>query len=179
MGGEIVIDSMPGRGSDFSMYISLPISEKTESSVQSEKKAEQETKHEEYSYHGLNILMAEDNEVNAEIAVSILTMEGANVERAKNGQEVVEKYKSAEHGKYDLILMDIQMPNMNGYEATRRIRQFENSKKASIPILAMTANAFEEDKKMAMDAGMNGHVSKPIDVNVLEKQILNIFKKVS
>ena len=71
------------------------------------------------------------------------------------------------------------MPNMNGYEATRRIRQFKNSKKAGIPILAMTANAFEEDKKMAMDAGMNGHVSKPIDVSVLEKQILNIFKKVS
>lgn len=71
------------------------------------------------------------------------------------------------------------MPNMNGYEATRRIRQFENVKKASIPILAMTANAFEEDKKIAMEAGMNGHISKPIDVNVLEKQIINIFKKVS
>ena len=79
----------------------------------------------------------------------------------------------------DLILMDIQMPNMNGYEATRRIREFENVKKASIPILAMTANAFEEDKKMTMEAGMNGHISKPIDVNVLEKQIINIFKKVS
>ena len=71
------------------------------------------------------------------------------------------------------------MPNMNGYEATRRIRQFENLKKAGIPILAMTANAFAEDKKMAIDAGMNGHISKPIDVNVLENQIINIFKKVS
>lgn len=165
MGGEIVIDSMPGRGSDFSMYISLPISEKTESSVQSEKKAEQETKHEEYSYHGLNILMAEDNEVNAEIAVSILTMEGANVERAKNGQEVVEKYKSAEPGKYDLILMDIQMPVMNGWDATKEIRTFEKKQEQGnrIPIFALSADAFVEDQRHAIEVGMDGHFSKPIN----------------
>ena len=173
MGGEIVIDSMPGRGSDFSMYISLPISEKTESSVQSEKKAEQETKHEEYSYHGLSILMAEDNEVNAEIAVSILTMEGANVELAKNGQEVVEKYKNAEHGKYDLILMDIQMPVMNGWDATKEIRIFEKKQEQGnrIPIFALSADAFVEDQRHAIEVGMDGHFSKPINFDEMCIQI--------
>ena len=173
MGGEIVIDSMPGRGSDFSMYISLPISEKTESSVQSEKKAERETEHGEYSYQGLNILMAEDNEVNAEIAVSILTMEGAKVELAKNGQEAVEKYKSAEHGKYDLILMDIQMPVMNGWDATKEIRTFEKKQEQGnrIPIFALSADAFVEDQRHAIEVGMDGHFSKPINFDEMCIQI--------
>lgn len=121
----------------------------------------------------------EDNELNAEIAMAILEQSGLVLDRVEDGLACVNRLSEVDADLYDLILMDIQMPNMNGYEATRRIRQFENLKKASIPILAMTANAFEEDKKMAMEAGMNGHISKPIDVNVLENQIINIFKKVS
>ena len=128
---------------------------------------------------GKHVLLVEDNDLNAEIAMAILERSGLVLDRVEDGLACVNRLSEVDSDLYDLILMDIQMPNMNGYEATRRIRQFKNSKKAGIPILAMTANAFEEDKKMAMDAGMNGHVSKPIDVNVLEKQIINIFKKVS
>lgn len=165
MGGEIVIDSMPGQGSDFSMYISLPISEKQESTVQSEKKVSDKERQEEYSYEGLRILMAEDNEVNAEIAMSILTMEGATVELAKNGKEAVEKYENAESDTYDLILMDIQMPVMNGWNATKEIRKFEKEQGCGhrIPIFALSADAFVEDQRHAIEVGMDGHFSKPID----------------
>ena len=128
---------------------------------------------------GKRVLLAEDNDLNAEITMAILEQSGLVLDRVEDGLACVNRLSEVDADSYDLILMDIQMPNMNGYEATRRIRQFENVKKASIPILAMTANAFEEDKKMAMEAGMNGHISKPIDVNVLENQIINIFKKVS
>lgn len=128
---------------------------------------------------GKRVLLAEDNDLNAEITMAILEQSGLVLDRVEDGLACVNRLSEVDADLYDLILMDIQMPNMNGYEATRRIRQFENVKKASIPILAMTANAFEEDKKMAMEAGMNGHISKPIDVNVLENQIINIFKKVS
>ena len=165
MGGEIVIDSMPGQGSDFSMYVSLPISEKSEQSGQKAKKADEEISQEEYSYEGLRILMAEDNEVNAEIAMSILNMEGANVELAKNGEEAVEKYKQAERDTYDLILMDIQMPVMNGWDATKEIREFEKAqeKNIRIPIFALSADAFVEDQRHAIEVGMDGHFSKPIN----------------
>lgn len=165
MGGEIVIDSMPGQGSDFSMYISLPISEKQESTVQSEKKVSDKERQEEYSYEGLRILMAEDNEVNAEIAMSILTMEGATVELAKNGKEAVEKYENAESDTYDLILMDIQIPVMNGWNATKEIRKFEKEQGCGhrIPIFALSADAFVEDQRHAIEVGMDGHFSKPID----------------
>ena len=129
-------------------------------------------------FNGKHILLAEDNDLNAEIAMAILEQSGLVLDRVEDGLACINRLSEVDADLYDLILMDIQMPNMNGYEATRRIRQFENVKKASIPILAMTANAFEEDKKMAMEAGMNGHISKPIDVSVLEKQIINIFKKV-
>lgn len=128
---------------------------------------------------GKRVLLVEDNDLNAEIAMAILEQSGLVLDRVEDGLACINWLSEVDADLYDLILMDIQMPNMNGYEATRRIRQFENVKKASIPILAMTANAFEEDKKMAMEAGMNGHISKPIDVSVLENQIINIFKKVS
>lgn len=165
MGGEIVIDSMPGRGSDFSMYISLPISDRMEVEEQSEKNTSKEEAPEEYSYEGLRILMAEDNEVNAEIAVSILTMEGANVDLAKDGKEAVEKYEQAKPDTYDLILMDIQMPVMNGWDATKEIRRFEETQEGNvrIPIFALSADAFVEDQRHAIEVGMDGHFSKPID----------------
>ncbi|MGO5276766.1 ATP-binding protein [Holdemanella porci] len=128
---------------------------------------------------GKHVLLVEDNELNAEIAMAILEQSGLIMDRVEDGLACINRLSEVDADLYDLILMDIQMPNVNGYEATRRIRQFKNLKKASIPILAMTANAFEEDKKMAMEAGRNGHISKPIDVNALENQIINLFKKVS
>lgn len=128
---------------------------------------------------GKHVLLVEDNELNAEIAMAILEQSGLILDRVEDGLACINRLSEVDADLYDLILMDIQMPNVNVYEATRRIRQFKNLKKANIPILAMTANAFEEDKKMAMEAGMNGHISKPIDVNALENQIINLFKKVS
>ena len=116
------------------------------------------------SFEGKKILLVEDNELNQEIAVEILKEAGFIMEVADDGMVAVEKMKSAEPGQYDLVLMDIQMPIMNGYEATRQIRALDNPELANIPIVAMTANAFDEDKKTALDAGMNGHIAKPIDI---------------
>ncbi len=118
----------------------------------------------------------EDNELNQEIAVEILQETGFVVDVADDGAVVVDCMKEAEVGQYDLILMDIQMPVMDGYEATRQIRTLENPEIAGIPIVAMTANAFDEDKKAAMDAGMNGHIAKPIDVSKLLELLWEIVK---
>ena len=113
------------------------------------------------------ILLTEDNELNQEIAVAILTEAGFVVDVANNGQIALDILKESEAGYYQLVLMDIQMPVMNGYEAATRIRQLENKEISSIPIIAMTANAFEEDKQEALRCGMNGHIAKPIDVENL------------
>lgn len=119
------------------------------------------------NFHSGRILLAEDNELNQEIAVEILNEAGLDVEVANNGQIAVDMLKKSEPGYYRLILMDVQMPVMNGYEATKTIRKLENTELASIPILAMTANAFEEDKQTALASGMNGHIAKPIDISKL------------
>ena len=113
------------------------------------------------------ILLAEDNELNQEIAVAILTEAGFTVDVAENGQLAVDMLAGSTPGYYELVLMDIQMPVMDGYEAAREIRRLDDGQLASIPILAMTANAFEEDKRKALMGGMNGHLAKPIDVEVL------------
>ena len=113
------------------------------------------------------ILLAEDNELNQEIAKVILGDAGFTIEIASNGQIAVDMLKASEPGYYQLVLMDVRMPVMNGYEATKAIRSLDNKELASVPILAMTANAFEEDKQEAMAAGMNGHLAKPINVKVL------------
>lgn len=123
-------------------------------------------KHSEKNHTG-RILLVEDNELNQEIAEAILTEAGFEVEIAGNGQEAVDILEKTDTGYYRLVLMDVQMPVMNGYEATRVIRRMENRELASIPILAMTANAFEEDKQQALASGMNGHIAKPIDINKL------------
>ena len=112
-------------------------------------------------------MLAEDNALNAEIALELLKGAGFLVEHAADGQACVDMLSRAEDGYYDLILMDVQMPILNGYETTKKIRQMEDRKKAEIPILAMTANAFSEDRQAALEAGMNDHVAKPIDMNVL------------
>ncbi len=126
-------------------------------------------------FSGQKILLAEDNELNQEIAVEILQGSGFVVDVAGDGLEAVEKIKNAEPGRYDLILMDVQMPKMNGYNATRAIRALDDPDKANIPIIAMTANAFAEDKQAAAEAGMNGHIAKPIEVPVLLETLKNIL----
>ena len=175
MDGDICVKSKIGEGTCFTLTFEHKIAD----ADSIEWNQELDVLDEKSILEGKRVLLVEDNELNAEIAMAILEQSGLILDRVEDGLACVNRLSEVDADLYDLILMDIQMPNMNGYEATRRIRQFENVKKASIPILAMTANAFEEDKKMAMEAGMNGHISKPIDVNVLEKQIINIFKKVS
>ena len=129
----------------------------------------------EEQFPGFRILLAEDNELNAEIATEILGAAGFIIDWVEDGTEAVEKMKNANPGDYDVIMMDVQMPVMDGYEATRQIRALDNKEIANIPIIAMTANAYEEDKKNAFDAGMNGHVAKPIDVPVMMKTLRNIL----
>ncbi|MDE6600186.1 MAG: response regulator, partial [Oscillospiraceae bacterium] len=125
--------------------------------------------------HTERILLAEDNELNQEIAVAILSEEGFTVDVANNGQEAVDMLKNSEPGYYRVVLMDVQMPVMGGYEATRLIRSLENKELASVPILAMTANAFDEDKQEALKSGMNAHIAKPVDVNTLLKVLEEVL----
>lgn len=131
---------------------------------------------ESVSFHAERLLLVEDNELNQEIAAEILEEAGFSVEIAGNGQVAVDKLKSSRPGYYQLILMDVQMPVMNGYEATRAIRSLDEPKLASIPILAMTANAFEEDKQEALRSGMNGHIAKPINIDNLMNTLKSILK---
>ena len=114
-------------------------------------------------FAGSQVLLVEDNELNREIALELLGGFGMELEAAVNGREALKRFEESRPGYYSLILMDIQMPRLNGYEATAKIRQMENRKKAAIPIIAMTANAFAEDIQMAKNAGMNGHIAKPLD----------------
>ena len=129
------------------------------------------------SLEGGHFLVAEDNEINAEILEELLGIEGADCEILENGKLLVERFAKAEPGEFDAILMDVQMPVMNGYEATRCIRSLEREDAATIPIIAMTANAFAEDVKEAMNAGMNAHVAKPVDMEVLKKTIKELGRR--
>lgn len=124
----------------------------------------------------MRILLVEDNEMNREIACEILEEKDVIVDTAEDGDIAVEKMQNASEGQYDLVLMDIQMPRMNGYDATRAIRKLSNPYAANIPIIAMTANAFDEDKRNALDAGMNGHLAKPIDVQKLFDTLSEVMK---
>ena len=159
MGGKIYVESEQGKGTKFTVEIPLEIA--SEEDVYKKKESEQSVISDKSI--GKRILLAEDNELNAEIAIELLKEEGILTDRAKDGQECCDMLGQAEDGYYALILMDIQMPRLNGYEATAKIRQMENRKKAAIPIIAMTANAFAEDIQMAKNAGMNGHIAKPLD----------------
>lgn len=131
----------------------------------------------EIFFNGKKILLVEDNEINQEIAVEILKEMGFIMDVAGDGSIAVDKVKSADYGQYDLILMDIQMPIMDGYEAARQIRALEDPILANIPIIAMTANAFEEDRKAAFDAGMNAHIAKPIDTQKLMELLKDVLNK--
>ena len=125
---------------------------------------------------GKKILLVDDIDVNREIGTAILEMSGFEVETAENGEDAVETLKKKGYGYYDVVLMDVQMPVMNGYEATKIIRELHDKKLAAIPILAMTANAFDEDRKAAFDAGMNGHIAKPIDVPKLMEELKKVLR---
>ena len=126
---------------------------------------------------GRNILLAEDNDLNAEIAEAILERAGLKIERVENGIQCVNRIMEMPAGTYDMILMDIQMPKMNGYKATQEIRHLPDRNKACIPIIAMTANAFEEDKRDAVAAGMNGHIAKPIQVDNMLSILAEIIRQ--
>ena len=165
MGGTITFESKKGIGTTFVIRIPFKID------MDSDKGKEQTDVSDEESIKGLHILLTEDNELNMEIAEFMLQNEGADVEKAWNGQEAVELFKKSEPGEFDVILMDIMMPVMNGYEAAKMIRSLEREDAKKVPIIAMTANAFTEDKIRAKEAGMDEHVAKPVDVELLIKVI--------
>ena len=175
MGGTISVDSEEGKGSDFTVCLPFRISQPETASGTPDHLMEKETEAADFS--GKKVLLAEDNEMNQLIAVAILEKVGFTVEIAADGVQAVEKMKNAESGYYDIVLMDIQMPRMDGYEAARCIRALENPEKARIPIVAVTANAFEEDRKIALEAGMNAHLAKPYDVPEMMETISELLKK--
>lgn len=162
MHGTIEIQSSPGKGSTFTICIPCCTARKEEAEPR-----KSSSDRPQKTLAGKRILLAEDNDLNAEIAIELLSEEGLLVDRVSNGVACVEKLEKAAPDFYDLILMDIQMPVMNGYDATRKIRQLEDPFRSSIPIIAMTANAFAEDRQKALFVGMNDHVAKPVDMNVL------------
>lgn len=172
MGGTIEVESQLGCGTK--MNVVLPFELASEKQILEEKQKEKEKISD--SILGKRVLLAEDNELNAEIAMTVLKENGLKAERAANGKQCMEMLKKMPEDYYDMILMDIQMPEMDGYEATKRIRNLDDAR-ADIPIVAMTANAFEEDRQKALESGMNAHVSKPVDMNMLFKVMAQILKK--
>ena len=171
MGGTIDVESEPGQGSCFEIFMDLKIAE--ERFVSPALQADTD-KQDGNILQGMKFLCAEDNEINAEILMELLKIEGAECTICENGERVLETFERSVPGEYDMILMDVQMPVMNGYEATKAIRRSSHELAKKIPIIAMTANAFSEDIQHSLAAGMNAHVSKPVEMKILEKTIRSI-----
>ena len=172
MGGTINVSSKAGKGTKTTIVLSFPTA--TEEQIQSRK--EEQSGQIFRNFKGKRILLAEDNELNAEIAMELLGERGLETEHVTDGVKCVETLKAKPEDYYDLILMDIQMPHMDGYEATKVIRAL-NGPRSRIPIIAMTANAFEEDRQRAFEAGMDGHIAKPISINVLFSTLDEVLGK--
>lgn len=172
MGGEIMVESVQGQGSDFSVFLSFPLAQE-----QQPKKTLKTADDSENAFKGRRILMAEDNEVNAMIAQEILGEMGATVETAANGQLAVEAFSEKAPGYYDFILMDVQMPVMDGRTAARTIRALDREDAKTIPIFALSADAFVEDRRLSMEAGMNDHYAKPVDFQALRKNVSGYLKR--
>ena len=179
MGGKISVESEKGKGSTFTVDLELQISRQQADSVpgkESKRTVQEDADSEQSILCGMNILVAEDNEINAEILGELLHIAGASCHFCENGKLVTEAFEKSDPGQYHLILMDVQMPVMNGYEATRAIRELSHPMALSIPIIAMTANAFAEDIRDALEAGMNAHVAKPVDMGVLEQTVKAVME---
>lgn len=171
MGGEIVVESMVGKGSDFMVFLHLPVSEEVEDVSEEKASADEAAAEFDDVFEGKSILVAEDNELNAVIAVEVLKNMGAKVELATNGQEAVDHFEQNPAGYYDFILMDVQMPVMDGRAAARKIRGLDRADAADIPVFALSADAFIEDERLSRESGMNGHYAKPVDFNELQNSI--------
>ncbi|MBR1397189.1 MAG: response regulator, partial [Selenomonadaceae bacterium] len=173
MGGTIEVKTEYGKGTEFIVHVDFPLVE----DVSTEKNEQNEagTKP-ELDFSNMKLLLVEDNMVNREIASLILTEYGFMLDTAENGKEAVNKVAASKPGDYQAVLMDIQMPVMNGYEATKAIRALNNPELANIPIIAMTANAFKEDIQAAKDAGMNSHIAKPIDIPQMLETLTEVLK---
>lgn len=183
MGGSIEVETEPGEGTEFIIRLSLPVQEQellqeggdeeTEDRIDPADRMDEE----EYDLSTIHALLVEDHMVNREIATFMLSEMGLTLDVAENGQIAVEKVTASAPGEYDLILMDIQMPVMNGYEAAREIRSLQDPVRSQIPIVAMTANAFSEDIRAAEEAGMNGHISKPLDAGQIQKTLKRVLQQ--
>lgn len=169
MGGQILVESLPGKGSDFTVYLTLPQAEADEQASVTGR-AEDQNQYED-AFQDCRILMAEDNEINAMIAVELLEGMGAKVDVAQNGQLALEAFQAKPEHYYDFILMDVQMPVLDGRAATRALRALDRSDATEIPIFALSADAFIEDERLSMESGMNGHYSKPIDFIALRRNV--------
>lgn len=174
MGGTIEAESKLGEGSKFTVTLEYRIADKSYYEQDTEKSSDMD---ETDRINGKHVLLAEDNDLNAEIAEFILEDMGLMVDRVEDGVQCVARIEQKPAGTYDLILMDIQMPNMDGYKATQAIRRLADKEKSGIPIIVMTANAFEEDRKKALEKGMNGHIAKPVDIEKMRKILQNTFKR--
>lgn len=170
MGGQILVDSDVGKGTEFTVFLELPVGSTAEELMDQESQ-------EPVSLEGRRLLMAEDNNINALVACKLLEHQGLIVERVTNGQEAVDSFSDHEAGYYDAILMDIHMPVMDGWQATKEIRGLQRADAGQIPIIALSADAFVEDKRYSVEIGMNDHVAKPIDYKELEQVLCNCIIK--